>query len=59
MAKNLKGVSLNNLTAAQKKQMSKHKVHHSKAHLNKMAAAMRKGKSFKQSHNIAMKAVGK
>jgi len=59
MAKNLKGVSLNNLTAVQKRQMSKHKVHHSKAHLKKMAAAMRKGKSFKQSHNIAMKAAGK
>tara|TARA_R100001369_G_scaffold80445_1_gene110851 strand:- start:415 stop:594 length:180 start_codon:yes stop_codon:yes gene_type:complete len=59
MAKNLKGVSLNNLTASQKKQMGKHKVHHSKAHLKRMATAMRKGKSFKQSHNIAMKAVGK
>ena len=59
MAKNLKGISLKDLSSAQKRQMSKHKVHHSKAHLKKMAAAMRKGKSFKQSHNVAMKAVGK
>tara|TARA_R100001591_G_scaffold101680_1_gene108465 strand:+ start:1427 stop:1606 length:180 start_codon:yes stop_codon:yes gene_type:complete len=59
MAKNLKGVNLKGLTAAQKKSMGKHKVHHTKAHLRTMAAAMRAGKTFKQSHNIAMKKTGK
>jgi len=59
MAKNLKGVSLKGLTKTQKKQMSAHKIHHTKAHLKTMAAAMRKGKTFKQSHNIAMKKTGK
>ena len=30
MAKNLKNVNLNGLSAMQKKQMQKHKVHHTK-----------------------------
>ena len=59
MAKNLKGVSLKGLTKVQKRQMSKHKVHHTKAHLRSMAADMRKGKTFSQSHSIAMRKVGK
>ncbi len=59
MAKNLTGINLKGLTATQKRQMSRHKVHHTKAHLRKMATEMRKGKSFSQSHTIAMRAVGK
>ena len=59
MAKNLKGISLKGLTKRQKKQMSTHKIHHTKAHLRTMAVAMRRGKTFKQSHNIAMKKTGK
>tara|TARA_A100001388_G_C28592528_1_gene414135 strand:+ start:223 stop:402 length:180 start_codon:yes stop_codon:yes gene_type:complete len=59
MAKNLTGISLKGLTATQKRQMSAHKTHHTKAHLRKMATEMRKGKSFKQSHNIAMRSVGR
>ena len=59
MAKNLKGISLKGLTKTQKKQMSAHKMHHTKAHLRAMAVSMRKGKTFKQSHNIAMKKIGK
>ena len=43
MAKNLKGISLKGLSATQKRQMNTHKVHHTKAHLRSMAAAMRKG----------------
>jgi len=34
-------------------------VHHTKAHLRSMAAAMRAGKTFSQSHTIAMRKVGK
>ena len=59
MAKNLKGVSLKGLTATQKRQMSKHKVHHTKAHLRSMASAIRKGKTFKQALTIAMRKIGK
>tara|TARA_R100001510_G_C7584586_1_gene156356 strand:- start:161 stop:340 length:180 start_codon:yes stop_codon:yes gene_type:complete len=59
MAKNLKGVNLKGLTARQKKTMSRHKVHHTKAHLRSMATSMRSGKTFKQAHNIAMRKVGK
>ena len=39
--------------------MSRHKTHHTKAHLRSMASAMRKGKTFKQSHTEAMRKVGK
>ena len=39
--------------------MNKHKAHHTKAHLRAMAVAMRKGKSFAQSHRIAQRKVGK
>tara|TARA_Y100000592_G_C5241195_1_gene208377 strand:+ start:291 stop:470 length:180 start_codon:yes stop_codon:yes gene_type:complete len=59
MAKNLKGISLKGLSKSQKSLMSKHKIHHTKAHLRKMAAEMRKGKTFKQSHNIAMRKTGR
>ena len=59
MAKDLKNVNLNGLSVMQKKQMQKHKVHHTKKHLSMMASEMRKGKTFKQSHNKAQRAVGK
>jgi hypothetical protein len=59
MAKNLTGINLKGLTTVQRRQMSRHKTHHTKAHLRKMATEMRKGKSFSQSHTIAMRAVGK
>ncbi len=59
MAKNLIGISLKGLTKRQKSSMNRHKTHHTKAHLRAMAVAMRKGKTFKQSHNIAMRKVGK
>jgi hypothetical protein len=59
MAKNLKGISLKGLNATQKRQMNTHKVHHTKAHLRSMAVAMRAGKTFNQSHTIAMRKVGK
>lgn len=59
MAKNLKGISLKGLNGTQKRQMNTHKVHHTKAHLRSMAVAMRAGKTFNQSHTIAMRKVGK
>tara|TARA_R100001463_G_scaffold46086_1_gene94605 strand:+ start:1285 stop:1464 length:180 start_codon:yes stop_codon:yes gene_type:complete len=59
MATNLKGISLKGLTSRQKSQMQRHKTHHTKKHLAKMATAMRKGKTFSQSHRIAQRAVGR
>ena len=47
------------LTESQKSQLEKHKVHHSAKHMAKMRVLMREGKSFKQSHAISMKMVGK
>lgn len=48
-----------NLTERQKAQLKEHSVHHTTKHMNKMKILMGEGKSFKQSHAIAMKLVGK
>ena len=42
-----------------RKNKCKTQVHHTKKHLSMMASEMRKGKTFKQSHNKAQKEVGK
>tara|TARA_Y100001970_G_scaffold287847_1_gene413528 strand:- start:330 stop:515 length:186 start_codon:yes stop_codon:yes gene_type:complete len=55
----VKGVSMTGLTSRQKAAMRRHKTHHTAKHLRSMATAMRKGKTFSQSHKIAMKKVGK
>jgi len=47
-----------NLTERQKAQLKEHSVHHTTKHINKMKILMREGKSFKQSHAIAMKMIG-
>ena len=47
------------LTKKQKNTLTKHKKHHSKKHIREMIRAMLKGKSFKSSHSMAMKKVGK
>ena len=54
----VKGVSMRGLTKRQKQSMWRHKTHHTAKHLRSMAASMRKGKTFTQSHKIAMKKVG-
>ena len=48
-----------NLTERQKVQLKEHSVHHTTKHINKMKLLMREGKSFKQSHMIAQRMVGK
>ena len=50
---------LKKLTDNQLKALEKHKKHHSTKHINKMKLLMREGKSFRQSHAIAMSMVGK
>ena len=39
--------------------LEKHKEHHSKKHIKEMKEDMSKGDSFKESHNKALKKVGK
>jgi len=47
------------LTKRQKDTMRKHSKHHTKAHLAYMSQLMKAGKTFGESHRIAMKKVGK
>ena len=55
----VKGVSMTGLTSRQKTAMRRHKTHHTAKHLRSMTTAMRKGKTFTQSHKIAMKKIGR
>jgi hypothetical protein len=55
----VKGVDVSSLTTRQKLAMKKHAKHHTAKHLKGMVDAMKKGKSFSQSHKHAMKKVGK
>ena len=47
------------LTKKQKETLAKHKVHHTAKHMAFMRKEMNKGKTFTQSHKLAMKKVGK
>lgn len=47
------------LTKRQKETLKRHSKHHTKAHLAYMTALMKKGKTFGESHKMAMKEVGK
>ena len=47
------------LTMGQKKAMTKHKVHHTKAHMDMMTKLMKQGHTFKQAHDKTMKKIGK
>ena len=55
----IKGVNLDGLTKRQKTTMKRHGEHHTKKHLQSMVKDMKAGKSFTQSHVLAMKKVGK
>tara|TARA_A100000171_G_C2134445_1_gene149097 strand:+ start:2957 stop:3130 length:174 start_codon:yes stop_codon:yes gene_type:complete len=55
----VKGVSLAGLNKRQMTAMRKHSKHHTIKHIRAMVKAMKKGKSFTQSHNSAMRKVGK
>ena len=58
MAK-IKGVDVSSLNKRQQNAMEKHSVHHTKKHLSEMVTLMGKGKTFTESHKMAMKKVGK
>ena len=47
------------LTQRQKDTLKKHSKHHTAKHMTEMRKLMRGGKTFTQSHKIAMKKVGK
>tara|TARA_R100001463_G_scaffold51946_1_gene102674 strand:- start:315 stop:488 length:174 start_codon:yes stop_codon:yes gene_type:complete len=47
------------LTQRQKDTLSRHKKHHTAKHMAEMRKLMKQGKTFGQSHKIAMKKVGK
>ena len=55
----VKGVSMAGLTKRQKTAMRRHKTHHTAKHLRSMVRAMKRGKTFTQSHKQAMKSVGR
>tara|TARA_Y100001937_G_C7033184_1_gene291052 strand:+ start:32 stop:205 length:174 start_codon:yes stop_codon:yes gene_type:complete len=55
----IKGVNVDRLTKRQQTAMARHARHHTRKHLRSMVTSMRKGKTFTQSHVIAMKKVGK
>jgi|TARA_R100000030_G_scaffold85745_1_gene69071 hypothetical protein len=59
MAKSIKGVNVSALNVRQQNAMRRHSKHHTAKHLRSMVTSMKKGKTFKQSHQIAMKKVGK
>tara|TARA_R100001460_G_C3542944_1_gene174642 strand:+ start:239 stop:412 length:174 start_codon:yes stop_codon:yes gene_type:complete len=55
----IKNISLNGLTKRQMQAMKRHSKHHTTSHIDVMVKAIRKGKTFGESHNLAMKKVGK
>ena len=47
------------LTMRQKQTLKKHSVHHTTKHMASMKKDMKKGMTFKKSHNKAMQKVGR
>ena len=50
----IKGISLSGLNKRQESAMKKDSKHHTGKHLKKMVSLMKKGKTFTDSHKIAM-----
>tara|TARA_Y100000592_G_scaffold35591_1_gene56541 strand:+ start:203 stop:376 length:174 start_codon:yes stop_codon:yes gene_type:complete len=55
----IKGVSVTGLTKRQISAMRRHARHHTAKHLRSMVRAMKKGRTFTQSHKSAMRKVGR
>ena len=55
----IKGVDVSSLTKRQQQTMKKHSKHNSKKHMQYMHNSMRRGATYTQAHNRAMKKVGK
>jgi len=58
MAK-IKGVNVSALNVRQQNAMKRHSKHHTAKHIKSMLTSMKRGKTFTESHKIAMKKVGK
>ena len=58
MAK-IKGVNISALNVRQQNAMKRHSKHHTAKHIKSMLTSMKRGKTFTESHKIAMKKVGK
>tara|TARA_R100001510_G_C7614318_1_gene176954 strand:- start:54 stop:395 length:342 start_codon:yes stop_codon:yes gene_type:complete len=54
----VKGVDVSGLTSRQRTAMASHAKHHTAKHLKGMVSAMKRGKTFSESHKAAMKKVG-
>ena len=50
---------IKDLSPRQKKTMNRHARHHSLKHMRSMARSLKDGATFAQSHNRAMRSVGK
>ena len=59
MRETINGVDLSGLKEEDKVKMRLHAPHHTTKHLREMVKDLKSGKSFEQSHNIAMRKVGK
>ena len=55
----VKGVDVSSLTKRQQQSMKKHSQHHTKKHMQYMLNSMKRGATFTQAHQRAMKQVGK
>ena len=55
----VKGVELTGLTKRQVTSMWRHARHHTAKHLREMVKAMRRGRTFTQSHTSSQKKVGR
>jgi len=47
------------LTQRQQNALKRHSVHHTRKHMTEMRKLMKAGKTFTESHKLAMKKVGK
>ena len=47
------------LTQRQQNDLKRHSVHHTRKHMTEMRKLMKAGKTFTESHKLAMKKVGK
>ena len=53
------GVDISDLKEEDKINMRLHATHHTKRHLEEMVKDLKRGRSFEQSHNEAIRKVGK
>ena len=55
----IKGVDASKLTKRQQTALKKHSRHHTKKHIQYMVNSMKRGATFTQAHERAMKKVGR